>query len=229
MKKKLRNWHIWLGVLVSIPLLVVGLSTIFIAHGKKLKLDDYLVNANYFPGYASEKKRGCGEISAYLMAPDKREFYGYKDGLAVVSHGILREIDFFRKHHVRSFGIWHGKIVVGTKNGLFVESGAEYEEIFADEVWGVVVQNEKLVVITKESMLEYKDGKWKAINLPQRVQEEGARSITLKKLNMDLHTGKALFGDKLMWIWQDILALSILFFMMSGVFLWFTKKQQRRA
>lgn len=35
--------------------------------------------------------------------------------------------------------------------------------------------------------------------------------LTLEKLTLDIHTGKAFFGEGAMWIWIDLIAISLLF------------------
>ncbi|OHD88986.1 hypothetical protein [Sulfuricurvum sp. RIFCSPLOWO2_12_FULL_43_24] len=227
-KRELRQWHIWLGVAFALPLLIVGLTTIFLAHGKALKLDEYAISSSYFPGYWSEKKKMQGELRVYFVAPNGAEYYGYKNGLIIQKEGKTQEVEEFAQDDIRSITLWNDQVVIGTKKGVFIENEGAYESILEADIWDVMAQNDLLYAVSKEGMMSYESEaqEWEEVNLPERKACNDGDAVTLKKLNIDLHTGKALLGDKGMWIWEDILAISLLFFIFSGVFLWYSKKQR---
>ncbi len=223
-KKYSRKWHIWLGVAFAIPLLIVGMTTIFLAHDKALKLDEHLISSSYFPGYYGSKMVS-NEIKSYFKDAEGVEYFGYKLGLHVKKDGVSTPLAFFDKHEIRRIEKLGDTLLVGTKKALFMEHKNGFKEVLKKDIWDVSVREGMVSVTTnKEGLFQSSDLKtWHSIQT-QTSQSE-LKSVSLKKLNLDLHTGKALFGDTWMWIWQDILALCILFFIISGVYLWYPKKR----
>lgn len=223
-KKYSRKWHIWLGVVCAIPLFIVGLTTIFIAHEKSLKLDTQTISSSFFPGYIGSKTV-TNEIKTYFKDEVGVEYFGYKSGLHVKKEGEVNPIPFFENHEIRKIAMMEKALVVGTKKALYIQHNGQFKELLKKEIWDISIHDGVMHVTTnKEGLWVSKDLKaWE--KKETQVMHSTLTQVSLKKLNLDLHTGKAIFGDALMWIWQDILALCILFFMMSGVYLWYSKKR----
>jgi hypothetical protein len=51
--------------------------------------------------------------------------------------------------------------------------------------------------------------------------------ISLAQLIRDIHKGVALAGDKNQWIWVDSIALPLIFFASSGMFMWWNKQKSQ--
>lgn len=223
-KKWFRDWHIWLGVAFSLPLIVIGITTILLAHGKELKLDDYYVSSKCFPGYWGEKSVN-NELKVYFMDSHGKEYFGYKYGIRSKKNDILETILFFEKDEIRALAEFNGKLIVATKKALFIQNDISFEKILAKDIWNLYVDTDKLYVVAKEGLFMSNNLQ----EFQEIVQESEAikEGVSLKKLNLDLHTGKALFGKSFEWIWQDILAICILFFVGSGFFLWYKRKTKK--
>jgi uncharacterized iron-regulated membrane protein len=52
--------------------------------------------------------------------------------------------------------------------------------------------------------------------------------VTLGKLMLDLHTGKAFFGKEAEWIWIDLLGGVWVFLGFTGIYLWWRTQTKRR-
>lgn len=224
-KKKLREWHIWLGIFFSLPLILIGITTILLAHGKTLELEKYSISSKYFPGYWGEKSI-VNDLKVYFKDTQGREYFGYKSGLDIIDNNQTKKIDFFEMQEIRAIAEFQEKIIIGTKHALFVEDADGFKKAFAQDIWSFYTTQNQLHIVTKDGMFISND--LNEFELLLQEKERVKKSITLKKLNLDLHTGKALFGKSFEWIWQDILAICLLFFVGSGFFLWYTKKSKSK-
>lgn len=226
LKKQSRKWHMWLGVVFAIPLCVVALTTLLMAHDKAIPLGDLHVKASLFPGYEDEKYTKA-ELRSYLDDGKGTLYLGYKQGLQVIRKGEKEVVSFFANHDIRKLILFQDHVVVGSRNGLFIHEKEGFSNVLKETIWDMSVVNNELFVVSKNGLFHSKDLKeWEKITTPQT--EMAVDTVSLKKLTMDLHTGKALLGDKRMWIWQDILAFCLLFFIFTGVYLWYSKKRQKR-
>ena len=226
LKKQSRKWHIWLGVVFAIPLLIVGVTTLFLAHEKSLNLDQYRVSSSFFPGYRGETT-ARNEIKSYFKDANGVEYFGYKMGLYAKKEGTISSMPFFDTYEVRGIATLDGHLLVGTRKALFIEQEGRFKEVLKKDIWDLSVRDGVVsVVVNKDGLLSSRDLKtWKLLEIPSDVQ--ALSHVTLKKLNLDLHTGRALLGEQAMWLWEDILACCLLFFVATGVYLWYPKKRKK--
>ena len=83
MNLKARDWHNWVSVILLLPMLLVGLTAVFLAHKKELGLNELDVTAyvSWLPGYGDGAlARGAPEVRAFLLAPDGRTYVGTQRG-----------------------------------------------------------------------------------------------------------------------------------------------------
>lgn len=227
LKKKLRDWHIWLGVFLSLPLVIVGITTIFLAVEQQLKLDKYYISSKIFPGYWGEKNEKRNEIKAFYKDSNGTEYYGHKYGLIVKNAQESKEIEFFDKHDIREINSFKGNLIVGAKEGLFLQENDTYKKVLKQEIWNLYLENEIVYIISKDGVFTCSSDFLKCEEIALKNEIKPMTEISLKKLNLDLHTGKALLG-KFDWIWQSLLGIAILFFVYSGFYLWYKKKFRKK-
>lgn len=60
------------------------------------------------------------------------------------------------------------------------------------------------------------------------AHEIARERITLGKLMLDLHTGRAFLGKEAEWIWIDLLGLVWVFLGGTGLYLWWHAQTRRR-
>lgn len=226
LKKQSRKWHTWLGVVFAIPLCIVGITTLFMAHEKSINLGKYWISTSFFPGYHGETMLR-NEIRSYFKDDKGVEYFGSKMGLLIQKEGIVSSVPFFETHEVRGIEMLGGHLLVGTRKALFFEQEGLFKEVLKKDIWDLSVRDGVVsVVVNKDGLLSSHDLKiWKPMDIPADAQT--LNRVTLKKLNQDLHTGRALLGEQAMWIWQDILACCVLFFIGTGVYLWYSKKHKK--
>lgn len=79
---KSRNWHIWTSVVLALPILIVALSALFMAHKKALGTNEITVAANWLPGYRSASaKVGRDEVRSSLRTARGETLIGTLGGL----------------------------------------------------------------------------------------------------------------------------------------------------
>lgn len=127
-------------------------------------------------------------------------------------------------------------IVVAAKKGVWVETRDGWHKALDSDAWNAhALPDGAVVVAVKEAGLpSSRDGKnWESVPgiaaaleaLPgSKVRER----ITLGKLMIDLHTGKALFGKQLEWIWIYTLGVVWVFLGFTGLWLWWRSQTRRR-
>lgn len=223
LKKFLRDSHIWLGVVFAIPLIVIGLTTTLLAFQQNFALDRYFVSSKYFPGYNDEKAGKKIELKAYFENNDYK-YYGYKNALYIkLRDDEPKQVDFFNNMEIRKIGIYDGKLLVGTKNGLYMQNGTTYENVLKKEIWDFFVSKD-VHIVAKDSIYVCKNDFNECKQEQQSIPTKPLGEISIKQLVLDLHTGKALFGKSFEWIWQVIFGVLVLFFVYSGFYLWYKKK-----
>lgn len=80
MKYNNRRWHSWISAILALPILIVGLTAIFIAHDKALGLKKMGVSAEWLPGYGQTKSEHA-ELRATLPLADGGLWLAAKGGL----------------------------------------------------------------------------------------------------------------------------------------------------
>ena len=124
-----------------------------------------------------------------------------------------------------------GTIAVTVK-GVYQKSAAGVEwELLAPlpgkgiDVREVLPDGKGVLLAAKEGLYRVSDGKVKPVRLPGG--DKVSNGVELQKLVTDLHTG-AFFGS---WftVVIDLVALSMVFFAISGVWLWYVPWKRRRA
>jgi len=132
----------------------------------------------------------------------------------------------------KALHLFAGRVVAVTAKGVFQrvadKGGWELLTLLPGkgiDVREVLPDGEGFLLVAKEGLYRVSDGKVKQVKLPGA--EKVAAGVDLQKLVTDLHTG-AFFGGWFMAV-IDLVALSLVFFAISGVWLWYVPWKRRRA
>ncbi|MBI2312450.1 MAG: PepSY domain-containing protein [Betaproteobacteria bacterium] len=231
-----RDWHIWVSLALALPILLVAFTAVLIAHDKSLGLRKVPVTAEWLPGYGPGAVEPP-EARAVLTAADGSRWIGTRLGVyRVLPDGQPLAVEVLNNVEVRSMAEAAGAILVGTKQGLWRGRGEDWRRILDQEVWhvGVAAGGGMVATLKEQGVVVSRDGgaSWSAdpqvaaalAMLPARAQPR----VTLGKLVLDLHTGKALLGKKAEWIWIDLVGGAMLLLALTGVYMWW-RSQQRRS
>ncbi|MFN3416684.1 MAG: PepSY domain-containing protein [Caldimonas sp.] len=237
-----RGWHIWLSIALSLPILIVGLTAVFIAHDKALNLKSLHVPAAWSPmSQPAQLQRTDTEVRSLWGDAGGTQWLGSKMGLyRVGADGVPTQI--LGPYDVRALQGAGTSVLVAAKNGLWrVEpDGITAQRVHEGEYWSVAATPLGLLAVPKEAdaQISLDEGRsWQAwqpaIQATEQLAttmamqaETGQRTITLSKLVMDLHTGKAFFGKRYEWIWIDLVGLAMVLLTVTGLVMWW--RSQRR-
>ncbi len=226
-----RQWHLWVGIILSLPMIIVGITAFFIAHEHDLGLDKVPVNATWLPGYQAEMKHGPELKSSFVSSTGER-FLGAKYGVYQVQDGKATPVAGLEMAEVRGWLERDGVLYAAAKQGLYRREAGAWSQVLAMDVWTVTARVDgQLEAVGKKMLWLSADGKnWQEdASLKPLLKSMGQggmkEAYTLKKLNMDLHTGKAFFGKEWEVIWIDVVGLSLAFLTLTGVWVWWRRRQ----
>jgi hypothetical protein len=231
---KSRSWHRWVSVSLSLPILVVALTAILMAHRKSLGAEEISVAAQWLPGYRSMTAKNRGfEARAALTARNGATYFGNLNGLYRLADGKLVAVDQIGTTQVCGLAEAPWGLVVAARNGIWLERDGQWKKVHKGEAWSVTARADgsMIVAVKDQGLLESRDGKrWEAdaqlAATLAALPAGAAEPITLSRLVMDIHTGKALLGKDAEWIWIDLVALALSLLSLTGLWMWW--RGQRR-
>lgn len=205
-----RKLHVWGGVILALPMLIIGVSTIFIAHGEAL----------------GAKQVRFGEMVAdhepkRLVATAQGILLGGKQGVVQLDSNFQVQQHWLPGTDIKALRELGGQLYATAKLGLYQQNGNDWTQLYQGDVEDVALWQNSLVILDKkQGLMQQQGSNW--VLLKAYGKTEGP--YDLKKLMMDLHSGEAIFGDY-DWIWMDILGAYILIFTISGIWLWSRRSQ----
>lgn len=205
-----RKLHVWGGVLIAIPMLIIGVSTIFIAHGdawgaKQITFGEVKPDA--------ELKRVLTTAQGIML--------GGKQGVVLLDDAGQVKQSWLPQLDIKALRELNGQVYASGKMGLYQQQQDGWLQLYQGDVEDMTLQQGKLTLLVKNVGLVQQQGQeWQVLRADSGKEE--ARN--LDKLMMDLHSGKAIFG-KYDWIWMDVLGAYIIIFTLTGVWLWSRRSQ----
>lgn len=235
---KARDWHNWVAVILLAPMLIVGLTSLFLAHKKTLGLEKVELTrfVGWLPGYAGQQKAQPAEVRSSLLLADGG-WIGTQDGLYRFVDGRAVAVPELGGTQVRDIAAAPWGIVVAAKDGVWVGVPAGWRRAHQGDAWnlGVAPDGSVAAAFKDQGLLVSRDGViWSAAPgvaaaLAALPADELVRErVTLGKLMADLHTGKALFGRRMEWLWVDLLGAVWVFLGFTGLWLWWKSQIKRR-
>ncbi|WP_374633757.1 PepSY-associated TM helix domain-containing protein [Ferrovibrio sp.] len=228
-----RWWHKWLGIVLSLPLLLVAVTAILLAHDRALGLRQISVVADWLPAYG-DAATGI-EIRAAQRLLDT-DYMATRQGLFALRDGQVETIAALRGTEMRDLAIADGRLYGAARNGIWLrDADGTWRHVLKAEAWSVNVRPDgAILAATRERGLAVSmDGgiQWESENAAARAIAEQSgidpRATNLGRLVLDLHTGKAILGRQLEWLWIDITGAALVFLAVSGLVMWLRARRQR--
>lgn len=234
-KLNARQWHLWVGLVLALPMLIVGITAVFIAHEKALGLDHVEISADWLPGAQAEKKMKKlhgPELRALYSGADGERLLATKMGAYAEQDGKLVPVAGLEGVEVRAWLADGDVLYAAAKQGLYRRAQGQWQSVLMQELWGVArAADGRIEAVGKYALWQSADGRdWqqservKALFAALPPAQYMKEPYTLKKLNMDLHTGKAFFGKEWEVIWIDLVGLSLAFLTLTGVWVWWRRR-----
>lgn len=232
-----RGWHTWWSVALALPISIVSLTAIFIAHEDALGLKSAPLPAALRPA-VQERTAAVPEIRAAHRHGDGTLYIAMKNGLFAQTGTTLTPVPALAGIEVRGLASTMDGLYAATKSGVWRLAGENWERVLRGEAWSVNAASDRRIVAAMKQggVVASNDGgaTWQAERaLNQALTEAVAAEthsprFTLHKLVMDMHTGKAFLGKTYEWLWIDIVAGAMLFLSFSGLVMWWRARRQRR-
>lgn len=228
-----RKWHAWISFAISLPILVVALTAILIAHGQKLGFRDIKVDASWLPGYASAAAQR--EIRAVVKTEDGI-WIGTQVGLYEQVDGNTREIADFSGQEIRALLRTERAVFALTAQGLFAQRGEHWQKLSRGPVSAAYADGNSVYMTTRDKGLQVSDddgASWQPAHDAQAALAQlpplgpQPAKLALAKVIKDIHTGEAFLGHDGEWIWNDVVGGTMAFLGISGLVLWW--RGQRRT
>lgn len=219
-----RQFHLWPGVLLGLPMLIIGITAVLLAHEKSLGLPD--VEVPFLQMSADQAL----ELDTSIEDAQGRLWLGGKQGL-YVQHADGR-IEQHADLEVKQL-LSHGeRIWIASKSGLFSLFGTHLEKHLSGETKGISLLADGRLMASHKSRgaLLSEDGSiwqaWSGNSALAAAQANQVRPYTLDELVMDLHTGKLLLGKQGEWIWIDLLGVFLCALGLTGVWIWWRSRKR---
>lgn len=235
---KIRTWHIWGGLALLLPVLIVAFSAVYMAHRGLFGGEQLKVSAGWLPGYQlASAKNGGNEARASLTASDGQRYVGTLNGLYRWVGGELVAVPELADTQVRGLAEASWGRVAATRGGIWVQSsgtGEPWRRVVKGDAWTAAAQagGRVEVAVRNTGLLSSSDGAHWAVDtevaaavasLPASRDE----SVSLSKLMFDLHTGRAFFGREGEWIWIDLIGGILALLALTGTYTWGRNKLRK--
>lgn len=225
MKHSVRNWHNWVSVALGIPLLLVGLTTFFIAHEKPLGTRDVTLP---FGGAATAPIdiRGTALVGGAHWLGTRYGVFKIEDDKAVPVAGTPED-------EIRALAVAGDAVLMAGKRALWRHADGKATAVHRGDCWEVAVHGDGFSATCKDiGVLSSADGiAWHpvVVAFPSMATIQGERGTPLSKVIMDMHTGKFFFGKDYEWIWIDLLGAACVLLGLTGLLMWMRGRRQRAA
>lgn len=223
----LRGLHAWWSIGLALPVFVVSLTAVLLAHEDTLGL-----KANQAPSalralLPSAPAITMPEIRGSAQQHDGKRYIGTRAGVLVLDSGSLQPVAELSGLDVRAIASVGPNLWVATKSGVWLRNQT-WSRVLKADAWSIETRPDgEIAVGTKENgFLLTKDGRdWRTdgginASLSAYAASAGATPITWQKLVLDMHTGRAFVGKEYEWLWIDLLGGTLLFLTVSGFIMW---------
>lgn len=225
MKTTVRDWHIWASVALGIPLLLVGLTAVFLAHEDRLGTKHVAVPAGWLPGYGTALAMERFEIRASALAGGER-LLGTKSGVYRLAGSSAERLPGSPQDEIRAIAPDGAALLLAGKKGLWRHQGATATAVHAADCWHVSAEAGRYAAACKDvGLLLSDDGmRWTPANVA--FPDLGAAaSVPLSKVLLDLHTGKLFLGKSGEWAWIDALGIALVLLSLTGLVMWMRNRR----
>jgi hypothetical protein len=239
-----RKWHYWVGIVLSFPILIVGITAMIIPFQDSYKAKSFepQVNVSWLPGYSSvllEKEliKKSKEIRASLTTEDNTRYFGTGFGIFALRKDSVISFPELFGYEIHCMQQTQSTLWIGSKKGLYALTltSGELNHVFDKDVHHIEIKNDSsLAVSDNKSLYQTIDyGKtWNkddevnnlALTEQQLTNLHITKTIPLHKMVMDLHTGKAFFGKSFEGIWIFLVGLSVFLLTFTGVWMWIKRE-----
>lgn len=220
--KSFLKWHNWIGIILSLPIFLVAITAIILGFEKELNLKNYKIDKKFIPGYLFEKNIDANyqnDIKSVAMY-DNKTFLGTKNGLQIILNNDTLIVSETIGSEIRFIHKIADTIFFGGKYGLWSLYKDKIYKRYNNEIFDFQIINNKYI------MAEGRKGIVEKNFLPviENKLVSESRIVDFKDLVLHIHTGRAFFGKQNEWIWINIVSISVILLIFTGVYVWIRRK-----
>jgi hypothetical protein len=237
MIKFLKKYHKWLGIVVSIFLLVFSISGIVLNHRALFSSAD--VSRSWMPSeYEYKNWNNASVRSAINISPDSVLVYG-NIGIWLTNSDLKNFSDFSKgfpsgidnKKICKIFKDSKGRIFAGSLFGLYQLNANKWQKVKLPEVHNprivdIIEKGDKLWLLTRSEVIETKNFKdFNVFEIP--APENYNHKIGLFKTLWLIHSGEVygIIGKILV----DLVGLIFIFLTLTGIFYFFNGRRLKKG
>ncbi|MDX8407749.1 MAG: hypothetical protein R8L58_05115 [Mariprofundaceae bacterium] len=230
----LRQLHIWIGLLILLPVVLISITAIMLAHDKDLGLKDIRLQAEWLPdGWLKHSDSKDAEIKADLAGDAGSALIGTKSGLYYLEGNTLTAVPALQGMDIRSLKHWQGEVLVAARQGAFLSGHGTWNRLYEGDARSIDADDDGNLYVAahhKGLLISHDGGQsWQVATdigkqLATLTELEPTRDIELKRLIKGLHSGRILVGKRSEWLWIDTISGLLLFSSLIGVFRWWKKR-----
>lgn len=229
-----RQWHSWISLILAVPMFLVGITAVLLAHDKSLGLKDRPVSVGWLPGYSELAIRYEQQsVRALHVQADGALLLGTKQGVYRLESEQLQPLGANYQGEMRAFAEWQGQLFGAAKDGIwrYEPGGDQWQRQLKGDFHALTLNGGEVLASDKDGQGYRLDSRgWQADTPWQQgmaaLPVQAVEQVTLGKLVKDIHTGKAFTGARYEWVFIDVVGFVLVFLSLTGVFLWW--RNQRR-
>ncbi len=221
----LRRLHIWIGLLLLLPLTGIALTAVLLAHDRDLGLGDIVIESDWLPQEWLRATAKAPAVRAWLVIGEGDALIGTKRGLYAMGGGRLQPVAGLPPLDVRALRGWQGEVFVAARQGLWLSAHGRWHRLYQGDAHGINVDDEgNLYLAAHRAALVSRDGgaSWQPLEGVRAglAELEAGGPLKLKQLVRELHSGRLIVGRQREWIWIDAVSGLLLLTALIGVYRW---------
>lgn len=219
-KKGVRRWHAWTSIFAIVFTKLVCVTAILLEHLGGWGLGSVGVPSRWFPGYSTTGSH-LGKIKCALLTSGEEVYIGTRKGLLHLSGSEYRSVPQLEGLDIFNIDQQGERILVGTRESTWLFEAERWKRIsnfrgaatFSEDGRIVHIQGSNGLFVTADA-----GATWTELTAVNATMAEAPlpEVVSLGKLVLDLHTGKALFGPEGEWIYVDALSIAVLALAITG-------------
>lgn len=232
----IRSLHAWASVLLAVPMFLIAVTAILLAHENEWGLKDTTIDVTWLPAYSETQMRMEQHAPRSLLnLSDGSTVLGTKSGIYRVVGETLQPIGG-PTTDVRGLLEDRGTLYAATKSGFLRHEPVEdrWIELARGDFHGVGRNGDTVVAVDKHGRFYAADAaqaRAEPVALFERplaaLPVESVGEVTLAKLVKDIHTGKAFVGKTWEWAFIDLMGLILALLSLTGVWMWLRARRRQ--
>jgi hypothetical protein len=210
----IRKFHKWPGIIFLLPAIIIALTSILLAIDGLINMERIIIST---PSFSMQNRNP--DVKTMIQTSDFT-YVGTRNGLYKVDGEQVFAIPELAGYDIRSVLIVNDTLFIASRQGVWRLSNDELKKISEKDASNISLNPDRMLLVSQgKKGYELMDFNGILSKTPAQINFNQSaffknHSQSLKKFIIDIHTGEAIVGSKLMpwWIAAGAAALLILSF-----------------